>query len=150
MTSFSVLALGLTSRVSGRLAGGVTCIQGPSTLSEDRHAHPLLSLSALGVPLPALVSFSAGLTQKPFPSDGGVVLFNKVLVNDGDVYNPNTGEYLQWNSVLLHGGWAVDCHQTSSSWTAAWEGSTWPPYTFRTASQFLMVAKKKFFFFGQL
>ncbi|XP_076406012.1 EMILIN-2 isoform X1 [Peromyscus maniculatus bairdii] len=44
-----------------------------------------------GVPLPALVSFSAGLTQKPFPNDGGVVLFNKVLVNDGDVYNPNTG-----------------------------------------------------------
>lgn len=54
--------------------------------------HVLLSLSALGVPLPALVSFSAGLTQKPFPNDGGVVLFNKVLVNDGDVYNPNTGE----------------------------------------------------------
>lgn len=38
------------------------------------------------------MSFSAGLTQKPFPSDGGVVLFNKVLVNDGDVYNPSTGE----------------------------------------------------------
>ncbi|ELW67711.1 EMILIN-2 [Tupaia chinensis] len=44
-----------------------------------------------GVPVPSVVSFSAGLTQKPFPSDGGVVLFNKVLVNDGDVYNPNTG-----------------------------------------------------------
>ncbi|KAF3829925.1 hypothetical protein GH733_001876 [Mirounga leonina] len=44
-----------------------------------------------GVPVPSLVSFSAGLTQKPFPSDGGVVLFNKVLVNDGHVYNPNTG-----------------------------------------------------------
>ncbi|XP_040826484.1 EMILIN-2 isoform X3 [Ochotona curzoniae] len=44
-----------------------------------------------GAPVPSLVSFSAGLTQKPFPSDGGVVLFNKVLVNDGDVYNPNTG-----------------------------------------------------------
>ncbi|XP_008832924.2 EMILIN-2 [Nannospalax galili] len=44
-----------------------------------------------GVSLPALVSFSAGLTQKPFPSDRGIVLFNKVLVNDGDVYNPNTG-----------------------------------------------------------
>ncbi|XP_040488623.1 EMILIN-2 [Ursus maritimus] len=44
-----------------------------------------------GVPVPSLVSFSAGLTQKPFPSDGGVVLFNKVLVNDGDVYDPNTG-----------------------------------------------------------
>uniref|UniRef100_A0A8C3F226 EMILIN-2 n=1 Tax=Chrysemys picta bellii TaxID=8478 RepID=A0A8C3F226_CHRPI len=37
------------------------------------------------------VSFSAGLTQKPFPSDAGVVHFNKVLVNDGDYYNPNTG-----------------------------------------------------------
>ncbi|XP_064150761.1 EMILIN-2 isoform X1 [Loxodonta africana] len=44
-----------------------------------------------GVLVPSLVSFSAGLTQKPFSSDGGVVLFNKVLVNDGDVYNPNTG-----------------------------------------------------------
>uniref|UniRef100_A0ABI7WCN3 C1q domain-containing protein n=1 Tax=Felis catus TaxID=9685 RepID=A0ABI7WCN3_FELCA len=44
-----------------------------------------------GTPAPSLVSFSAGLTQKPFPSDGGVVLFNKVLVNDGDVYNPDTG-----------------------------------------------------------
>ncbi|KAM5304573.1 EMILIN-2 isoform 1-T1 [Glossophaga mutica] len=44
-----------------------------------------------GFPVPSLVSFSAGLTQKPFPSDGGVVLFNKVLVNDGDVYDPSTG-----------------------------------------------------------
>ncbi|NXA09740.1 EMIL2 protein, partial [Sapayoa aenigma] len=39
----------------------------------------------------SLVSFSAGLTQKPFSSDAGVVHFNKVLVNDGDYYNPNTG-----------------------------------------------------------
>ncbi|XP_021563093.1 EMILIN-2 [Carlito syrichta] len=46
-----------------------------------------------GVPVPSLVSFSAGLTQKPFPSDGGVVLFNKVLVNDGDVYDPSTGVF---------------------------------------------------------
>nr|XP_007972711.2 EMILIN-2 [Chlorocebus sabaeus] len=46
-----------------------------------------------GAPVPSLVSFSAGLTQKPFPSDGGVVLFNKVLVNDGDVYNPSTGVF---------------------------------------------------------
>ncbi|NXG04669.1 EMIL2 protein, partial [Sakesphorus luctuosus] len=41
--------------------------------------------------VPSLVSFSAGLTQKPFSSDAGVVHFNKVLVNDGDYYNPNTG-----------------------------------------------------------
>lgn len=40
----------------------------------------------------SLVSFSAGLTQKPFSSDVGVVHFNKVLVNDGDYYNPNTGK----------------------------------------------------------
>ncbi|KAM5221979.1 EMILIN-2 [Ctenodactylus gundi] len=46
-----------------------------------------------GLPLPTLVSFSAGLTRKPFASDGGVVLFNKVLVNDGDVYNPSTGVF---------------------------------------------------------
>nr|XP_020650168.1 EMILIN-2 isoform X1 [Pogona vitticeps] len=37
------------------------------------------------------VSFSAGLTQKPFPNGMGVVHFNKVLVNDGNHYNPNTG-----------------------------------------------------------
>ncbi|KAM8810414.1 EMILIN-2 [Eudromia elegans] len=41
--------------------------------------------------VPSLVSFSAGLTQKPFSSDVGVVHFNKVLVNDGDYYNPDTG-----------------------------------------------------------
>lgn len=51
-------------------------------------------LSVLGPAAAAaasLVSFSAGLTQKPFSSDVGVVHFNKVLVNDGDYYNPNTG-----------------------------------------------------------
>ncbi|KAM6220011.1 EMILIN-2 [Rhynchocyon petersi] len=51
------------------------------------------AVASPGAPVPSLVSFSAGLTQKPFPSDGGVVLFNKVLVNDGDVYNPNTGVF---------------------------------------------------------
>lgn len=49
--------------------------------------------AAPGLLVPGLVSFSVGLTQKPFPSDGGVVLFNKVLVNDGDVYNPDTGVF---------------------------------------------------------
>uniref|UniRef100_A0A670YKS7 EMILIN-2 n=1 Tax=Pseudonaja textilis TaxID=8673 RepID=A0A670YKS7_PSETE len=39
----------------------------------------------------SLVSFSAGLTKKPFPEDVGVIRFNKVLVNDGNYYNPNTG-----------------------------------------------------------
>uniref|UniRef100_A0A8D0GXD1 EMILIN-2 n=1 Tax=Sphenodon punctatus TaxID=8508 RepID=A0A8D0GXD1_SPHPU len=47
----------------------------------------------LGAAAASLVSFSAGLTQKPFPSEVGVVHFNKVLVNDGDSYNPNTGVF---------------------------------------------------------
>ncbi|NXG51427.1 EMIL2 protein, partial [Psilopogon haemacephalus] len=39
----------------------------------------------------SLVSFSAGLTQRPFRSSAGVVPFNKVLLNDGDAYDPHTG-----------------------------------------------------------
>ncbi|NXF98558.1 EMIL2 protein, partial [Eubucco bourcierii] len=39
----------------------------------------------------SLVSFSAGLTQRPFRSSAGVVPFNKVLLNDGDAYDPRTG-----------------------------------------------------------
>ncbi|XP_028921822.1 EMILIN-2 [Ornithorhynchus anatinus] len=54
----------------------------PKPSARDDPADPLAS---------SLVSFSAGLTQKPFPSEAGVVLFNKVLVNDGDFYNPRTG-----------------------------------------------------------
>ncbi|MEJ1281637.1 elastin microfibril interfacer 2 [Cricetulus griseus] len=80
---------GLPQGVDGQMG------QGPIPSSEGYAGAP-------GVPLPALVSFSAGLTQKPFPNDGGVVLFNKVLVNDGDVYNPNTGRgSLQWPCVTL-------------------------------------------------
>lgn len=65
---------------------------GPDPKLVPREPANTCPLSAPGLPAPSLVSFSAGLTQKPFPSDGGVVLFNKVLVNDGDVYNPSTGE----------------------------------------------------------
>ncbi|XP_071402115.1 EMILIN-2 [Centroberyx affinis] len=36
-------------------------------------------------------SFSAGLTQQPFSGDFGVIRFNRVLVNDGGHYNPQTG-----------------------------------------------------------
>nr|XP_021509474.1 EMILIN-2 isoform X1 [Meriones unguiculatus] len=80
---------GLPQGVDGQMG------QGPIPSSEGYAGAPGYPKSppvaTPGVPLPALVSFSAGLTQKPFPSDGGVVLFNKVLVNDGGVYNPNTG-----------------------------------------------------------
>ncbi|KAJ8378859.1 hypothetical protein AAFF_G00233610 [Aldrovandia affinis] len=36
-------------------------------------------------------SFSAGLTTVPSPWHMGVIRFNKVLVNDGEHYNPQTG-----------------------------------------------------------
>lgn len=52
----------------------------------------------------SLVSFSAGLTQKPFSSDVGVVHFNKVLVNDGDYYNPNTGNSPRADPQRCHMG----------------------------------------------
>lgn len=42
------------------------------------------------------MSFSAGLTKKPFPEDVGVIRFNKVLVNDGNYYNSNTGKGQGW------------------------------------------------------
>nr|XP_034981571.1 EMILIN-2 [Zootoca vivipara] len=51
------------------------------------------STTAQGAAVSSLVSFSAGLTQKPFPNDMGVVHFNKVLVNDGNHYNPETGVF---------------------------------------------------------
>ncbi|GCB76842.1 hypothetical protein scyTo_0016613, partial [Scyliorhinus torazame] len=37
------------------------------------------------------VSFSVGLTKKPFSGNAGIIRFNKVLVNDGHHYNTNTG-----------------------------------------------------------
>nr|XP_033789862.1 EMILIN-2 [Geotrypetes seraphini] len=44
-------------------------------------------ISAIASP----VAFSAGLTQRPFPTEIGVIHFNKVLMNDGDHYSPYTG-----------------------------------------------------------
>uniref|UniRef100_A0A3Q1GTT8 Elastin microfibril interfacer 2b n=1 Tax=Acanthochromis polyacanthus TaxID=80966 RepID=A0A3Q1GTT8_9TELE len=37
------------------------------------------------------VSFSAGLTLPPFQGDVGIIRFNKVLINDGGHYDPQTG-----------------------------------------------------------
>ncbi|XP_067462365.1 EMILIN-2 [Thunnus thynnus] len=36
-------------------------------------------------------SFSAGLTQQPFSGDFGIIRFNRVLINDGGHYSPQTG-----------------------------------------------------------
>ncbi|KAL7876273.1 hypothetical protein AOLI_G00112360 [Acnodon oligacanthus] len=36
-------------------------------------------------------SFSAGLTQQSFSGDFGIIRFNKILVNDGGHYDPQTG-----------------------------------------------------------
>lgn len=51
----------------------------------------MVTSSIAGAVATSPVSFSAGLTQKPFPHNVGVIQFNKVLVNDGQHYNPSTG-----------------------------------------------------------
>ncbi|NWS73010.1 EMIL2 protein, partial [Crotophaga sulcirostris] len=68
------------------IAEGYAGAPGYPTLSP-----PTTDSQGPAAPAASLVSFSAGLTRKPFSSDVGVVHFNKVLVNDGDYYNPNTG-----------------------------------------------------------
>ncbi|CAN9502672.1 unnamed protein product [Ophioblennius macclurei] len=40
---------------------------------------------------PEQCSFSAGLTQQTFTGDFGFIRFNKILLNDGEHYNPHTG-----------------------------------------------------------
>ncbi|XP_051887636.1 EMILIN-3 [Pristis pectinata] len=37
------------------------------------------------------IVFSVGLTEEPFTANNGVVRFNKILINDGGHYAPNTG-----------------------------------------------------------
>uniref|UniRef100_A0A8D3B537 Elastin microfibril interfacer 2 n=1 Tax=Scophthalmus maximus TaxID=52904 RepID=A0A8D3B537_SCOMX len=39
------------------------------------------------------VSFSAGLTLSPFQREVGIIRFNKVLINDGGHYDPQTGVF---------------------------------------------------------
>lgn len=40
------------------------------------------------------MSFSAGLTLPTGHGEAGIIRFNKVLVNDGGHYDPNTGNKL--------------------------------------------------------
>lgn len=44
-------------------------------------------------------SFSAGLTQQTLLGDFGIIRFNKVLVNDGGHYNPQTGIFITKENV---------------------------------------------------
>uniref|UniRef100_A0A8D3B559 Elastin microfibril interfacer 2 n=1 Tax=Scophthalmus maximus TaxID=52904 RepID=A0A8D3B559_SCOMX len=48
---------------------------------------------APGVTHPCQVSFSAGLTLSPFQREVGIIRFNKVLINDGGHYDPQTGVF---------------------------------------------------------
>lgn len=55
------------------------------------------------------LSFSAGLTEQAFLGDFGIIQFNKVLVNDGGHYNPQTGKmgvggvlHFQWLQLKTH------------------------------------------------
>ncbi|CAK6970215.1 EMILIN-2 [Scomber scombrus] len=58
-------------------------------------AYPIKPTESLKTRMPLLpgerVSFSAGLTLTPFHGEVGIIRFNKVLVNDGGHYDPNTG-----------------------------------------------------------
>lgn len=57
----------------------------PPGRSVPSSPQPVGASSAVGV------SFSTGLTLTPFPGDVGIVVFNKVLLNDGGHYDPKTG-----------------------------------------------------------
>lgn len=62
-----------------------------SLFTSDVTSPPRLSLQN---PAPAsgeMVSFSAGLTLPSIQGEMGIIRFNKVLVNDGGHYDPNTG-----------------------------------------------------------
>ncbi|KAG1969806.1 EMILIN-2 [Pimephales promelas] len=48
-------------------------------------------------------SFSAGLTRQTFSGDFGIICFNRVLVNDGGHYNPQTGIF----TVPINGRYLV-------------------------------------------
>ncbi|XP_075441382.1 EMILIN-2 [Ascaphus truei] len=63
----------------------------PTEDSKDHPKIPVFSESQGVTTIAALVSFSAGLTQRPVPYEVGGINFNKVLVNDGEHYNPLTG-----------------------------------------------------------
>ncbi|XP_058250904.1 EMILIN-2 isoform X2 [Hemibagrus wyckioides] len=53
-------------------------------------AHILPGPMSVSVP----VSFSAGLTLFPFSEEVGIIRFNKVLLNDGGHYDPQTGVFI--------------------------------------------------------
>lgn len=51
------------------------------------------------------MAFSAGLTLAPLQEEAGIIRFNKVLVNDGGHYDPQTGRLtrpLESNSVEVN------------------------------------------------
>ncbi|MCI4377627.1 hypothetical protein PGIGA_G00205910 [Pangasianodon gigas] len=54
-------------------------------------------------------SFSAGLTHQAFLGDFGIIRFNKVLVNDGGHYNPQTGIF----TVPVNGRYLVSAVLTA-------------------------------------
>ncbi|XP_053570930.1 EMILIN-2 [Bombina bombina] len=65
----------------------------PTAESKEHPKITIFSESLGATATTSLVSFSAGLTQLPDHFDVGIIHFNKVLVNDGDHYNPLTGVF---------------------------------------------------------
>ncbi|OXB51288.1 hypothetical protein ASZ78_015033, partial [Callipepla squamata] len=61
-------------------------------------------------------------TQKPFSSDVGVVHFNKVLVNDGDYYNPSTGNSQRMDPQRCQMIVILSCLSPTGIFTSPYEG----------------------------
>lgn len=74
-----------------------------SKILEGRNvSHSFLFLLSQGASATAVqVSFSAGLTERPSPLEVGIIPFNNILINDGDHYNPETGNILEHVAVKL-------------------------------------------------
>ena len=55
----------------------------------------LVAVSVVNIAPVDSFSFSAGLTQQAITGGFGIIRFNRVLVNDGGHYNPQTGTQQQ-------------------------------------------------------
>ncbi|XP_046880140.1 EMILIN-2 [Hypomesus transpacificus] len=83
------------TKASSRLPKGTDGSMTPLKGFAGAPAPPPISTVSVKPSLPMLsgegVSFSAGLNIQSFPGEVGIIRFNKVLVNDGRHYDPQTG-----------------------------------------------------------
>ncbi|KAF0024928.1 hypothetical protein F2P81_021809 [Scophthalmus maximus] len=82
---------------SSKLPEGTSGSQMPVQGFAGAPASPAKSTDSPKTSMPLIsgeqVSFSAGLTLSPFQREVGIIRFNKVLINDGGHYDPQTGVF---------------------------------------------------------